>query len=189
MKWCPDCKQNKPESDFTKCSKRSSGLQTYCRACLSMRAAINRLKKPEEYKRRSDKYYASNKDYCINYSKKYIKQRKLTDPNFRDKLREWGKTREKRKQEKRMSIDDKYKEMVFRKNNPDEYVKYRSDYLLNKHRNGRFELADFYIRGLLKSSGVKRITADMVKLKRMSLLGKRKINQINNKINNGKEKK
>lgn len=35
--YCPDCKEEKPETDFQKCSGRKNGLQLYCRACQNSR--------------------------------------------------------------------------------------------------------------------------------------------------------
>jgi hypothetical protein len=42
MKWCGSCETTKPREAFAKNASHSSGLQTWCRACLSERQKIAR---------------------------------------------------------------------------------------------------------------------------------------------------
>lgn len=42
-KFCADCGQTRPAGEFYRCGRAKSGLQSYCKDCLSLRQRANRV--------------------------------------------------------------------------------------------------------------------------------------------------
>ena len=45
IKTCPDCKEDKPHSEYYVAKARNDGLATYCKPCANVRNATSKLKR------------------------------------------------------------------------------------------------------------------------------------------------
>ena len=95
MKKCSKCKIMKPFIDFYKEKKKKDGYQNKCNSCKKLyykykpttKSLGDKKIKSEIYiinnRERSKNRYINNREACIEYSKKYIKNRLKNDPLFK----------------------------------------------------------------------------------------------------------
>jgi len=80
MKRCTSCKQEKPTTDFGKCSKLPDGLNIYCLECARERSRAWRAANRERYLEQSRKLYhqdiESNRAYKREEARRNREQRK-----------------------------------------------------------------------------------------------------------------
>jgi len=87
MKTCSKCGESKPRSEYHKCSSKTDGLTSHCKACRNAHhAEYNsricgkeqyrryRARDPEGYARRSREYYEANKERIKERSRKWRKE-------------------------------------------------------------------------------------------------------------------
>lgn len=66
-KFCPQCQENKPVSEFYKNKSKSDGLQSYCKGCKKAVDANHRLKRPEY----QSQYVAKNREKIAEQQRAY----------------------------------------------------------------------------------------------------------------------
>lgn len=71
-KYCNKCRKTKPLSEFQKCSRNKSGLQTYCRECRN----LAKRKYNKENRHVYENYYNNNKHRILENTKKYKEEHK-----------------------------------------------------------------------------------------------------------------
>jgi len=79
MKYCPSCTKYKDVTEFGKCSSRSDGLLTYCKACANEKARKYRATDAGREKRKEyhTNWRAENPDYKTIYKSDEAKRLKI----------------------------------------------------------------------------------------------------------------
>ena len=63
MKYCPRCKEDKPESEFSKNKSRGDGLQSTCKVCLRKHNKKWYANNKRKHRKKSDVYRNKTRDY------------------------------------------------------------------------------------------------------------------------------
>ena len=94
MKYCPDCKETKEESEFYASKQTLDKLFGFCKCCCRSRqiayAKLNKIKK-KKYRESTrieraihiKRWRAKNKEKILDYKRKYEKTRKSKDVGYR----------------------------------------------------------------------------------------------------------
>ncbi len=72
IKICSICNHPKPLSEFGKCSKRKSGLRSYCKTCGNLRKLKYRNSNPKRY--RNNRLYQDYGITLYDYNLLFLKQ-------------------------------------------------------------------------------------------------------------------
>ena len=97
MKKCTKCKVEKPLTEFHKDKNRKDGFMSGCKSCKLIYSSKHRDKinlyakkyykeNREEHLKRNKEWYWGNKEYKMEYQKKYKKQRRSTDIKYKIKV-------------------------------------------------------------------------------------------------------
>lgn len=71
MKNCNECKLEKKETEFHKCTANKDGLQNKCKVCANKNSKDFRLKNTEYYFGNSNSYFVKNSESYRKYNKEY----------------------------------------------------------------------------------------------------------------------
>lgn len=108
IKFCYNCKQEKPLNEFYLNKAKSDGYSTECKACNKFRTKLYQIKNKEKVKKYKSNYYNANKLKIKEEHKKYYQDNK---ENLDKINKEWAKNNKKRSN----SIKKQYV-----KNNPEQ---------------------------------------------------------------------
>jgi hypothetical protein len=104
MKTCQKCKQEKPFGDFYRCSSRSDGLQTRCKACQNEETR-RRMARPHNKKKQAARTLAHQKahrDQFNKYRREWAKRSYAKDP------KKWQEASDKYMERMRAILGDAY---------------------------------------------------------------------------------
>lgn len=178
MKNCCRCKQSKALVDFSKLKSSSDGYNQVCKLCCSEKMKINYQKNFSYYLENADKRSSCNKDYYVR-NKDTVKIRVKNHYNKNRDTILYNKSQ--RSKNKRYISDRKYREWVDKRSEPgynERYVIDRRSTIKEMCRKYRQDLSDTYIKHILINLGAFDISPEIIRLKRLSIMGKRKIKQL-----------
>jgi len=126
-KFCKKCSRNLPASEFSKCSRNKSGLQSKCKGCTRAHYLANREKIAEQQKT----YRETNREKYAEYLRAYreanreklSEQKKAHYEANREKIAERNKAYYEANREKELERQKTYREA-----NPEKIAEYRRAY-------------------------------------------------------------
>jgi len=75
-KTCPDCKKDKPLSDFYKDKQQKNGLKPYCKVCVKKQCAKHYIDNQDTLRKKCIIWYRNNRKKVLIYHKKYYEKNK-----------------------------------------------------------------------------------------------------------------